>query len=701
MTRTLLPMHPSRRQAFCTLLLPTILVSVLTLAGCALERPLPRETPAPATQSPTPTTAPPTAEALVPSPPPPPTATSEVLAVPTTEAPAREVKLEPGPDDVIWWGSNDGTRNHIGDSFLYAGFSEGSAFLSAVGFDLTRLERGAPIASGTLEMVGLRDDRLAPASGGSWSVQLVATDSLEDFRTADFQAIANAPAAATLVPTLFPADLAAGKANTWQLDPSALQWLEQQVLDGAGEVWVRIVGPTGGDDTLFAWNSGFGPESSGPRPWLRLGTDALLGTPPPLATEPIVIGTSPVQPRNVYTAAADALTATAVATAVGTPTLSPRYATATPISQNVATAQALASLLGERPIVAETPPPANAATATAESAYATAVAIATGTYTPTPANAVTPFIVIPTPQPANVATAAAQMLTAVARDRTGGAPSPLPFNAVLATLTPEQLVATLTPRPANAATARALSEYATAVAITTGTFTPSADRIITPTFTPIATAVPLVVYSNINVPTATPIPNAAPSQLTGKILFISDRPNPEGLPSSSVWTYDPRTGQFGFVTQAWVHSRAEAADRSAVTAEGGLSLSVEADANGDYQVYLINNKTNNREQMTSFKADSYDASWRPGAGQFAFVSQESGNDEIYTMSRSGEDLSRLTRNQWEWDKHPSYSPDGTQIVFSSNRGTGRRQIWIMGADGSNQRLLFSSPFEDYSPVWVK
>jgi Tol biopolymer transport system component len=358
-------------------------------------------------------------------------------------------------------------------------------------------------------------------------------------------------------------------------------------------------------------------------------------------------------------------------------------------------------LLGQPPIVAVNPSPANGATATAEAAYATAVAIATGTYTPTPQGAVTAIIVIPTPQPANVATAAAQIVTAVARDRLIGTVTPLPFNAVLATLTPGLEVATSTPRPSNAATVQALANYATAVAMTTGTFTPQPARPITPTFTPVATPVPLVVYQDFTVPTATPIPDSAPRQLSGKILFQSDRPSPAGLPPSDLWVYDPATRGVGYVTQPWVFNRAEAADRRTASGEGVQSLSVEADADNNFQLFLINNRTNQRTQLTEAKADSYDPAWRPGGQQFAFVSQESGNDEIYTMTPDGGNRRQLTVNQWEWDKHPSYSPDGSQIVFSSNRGTGRRQIWIMNADGSNQRLLFPSQFEDYAPVWVK
>ena len=42
------------------------------------------------------------------------------------------------------------------------------------------------------------------------------------------------------------------------------------------------------------------------------------------------------------------------------------------------------------------------------------------------------------------------------------------------------------------------------------------------------------------------------------------------------------------------------------------------------------------------------------------------------------------------DGYPDMSPDGRQVLFHSNR-SGRQAIWVMGADGSNPRLLFDRP----------
>ena len=126
----------------------------------------------------------------------------------------------------------------------------------------------------------------------------------------------------------------------------------------------RIVGPAGGEDTLFAWDSGTGPATRGNAPQLVLGLGAPPATPPPLSTEQVIVATLTPTPANVMTAAADSLTATAVATSAGTPTPLPyRAVTPTPLPGNLATDPGAGVAAGLPPLVMYTadagqqPPP--------------------------------------------------------------------------------------------------------------------------------------------------------------------------------------------------------------------------------------------------------------------------------------------------------------------------------------------------------
>ena len=472
------------------------------------------------------------------------------------------LELAPKSGSAGWWTGGETRGNHLGDSFLYAGYFEGHPFVSAVLFDLASVPRGAPIRDATLRLTGLQADRFDPGAGGTWSVQLLSPKALQDAADnparADFRTLFNAPVDATLFPTLYPADLGPGQVNSLALDASAREWLAQQVVDGVPYVIARIVGPTGGGDTLFAWDSGAGPATAGEAPKLLLALGPVPPTPPPLPTEAVIIATLTTTPENVLTVAAQAQTATAVATEIGTPTPpTVRLVTPTPIPANMATAQALAFALGLPPLVVDTPAPANAATATYQADYATAVAVTTGTFTPVPTDAVTPVVVLPTPIPKNVVTAAAQMRTATAQAAVAGITTPLPFNAVIATLTPEPIVLVNTPTPENAATAQAWSAYATAVAAVVGTFTPLPPEAVRATNTPASTPIPLVIYIDKLPPTPKPtptavIPSAMARELVGKILFVSDRDSGE----PRLFALDPKTGRLAYITQSWPYTLA-------------------------------------------------------------------------------------------------------------------------------------------------
>ncbi len=386
--------------------------------------------------------------------------------------------LVPDQGSVGWWMNNSDTNNrHVGDSFLYAGYYDNKVFISAFQIDLSSIPDAESIASAFLELTGLSDRRFNAAADEAWRVSLLHPGVIDNFHTTDFQALFNAPAEITLLPTLGKEDLAVGKKNRWELDETAITWMARQKQRGQNKIIIRIIGPTRGTETLFAWDSGYGPATAGIGPKLILILAKTPETLPSPTTSSYLVATLTPTPQNVLTAAANAHTATAIANTTGTFTPPPpNIVTPTPIPANLATVQANALRLGLPPVVPHTPTPANAATATLQALYATAVAITTGTFTPVPTDAVTPVIITPTPAPVDLAAFVAWALTATARPP--GPSTPWPYNALVATPTLTPWFITATPTPANAATATYQSLYATAVTLSAGTFTPRPPNVV-------------------------------------------------------------------------------------------------------------------------------------------------------------------------------------------------------------------------------
>jgi TolB protein len=177
-------------------------------------------------------------------------------------------------------------------------------------------------------------------------------------------------------------------------------------------------------------------------------------------------------------------------------------------------------------------------------------------------------------------------------------------------------------------------------------------------------------------------------------------------------------------------------------APDGLRFLFSASLDDNTDVFVSQADGSAGRRLTDARGIDISATWSPDGKRIAFVSERAGSPQIYTMAADGSDVrrltfqgnynqepawspkgdliafsgrdehrvfdlytvavdtgkvTRLTQNQGTNEK-PSWAPNGRYILFSSTRG-GKRQLYVMQPDGSNQRAVTSEKFGASDPAW--
>lgn len=90
-------------------------------------------------------------------------------------------------------------------------------------------------------------------------------------------------------------------------------------------------------------------------------------------------------------------------------------------------------------------------------------------------------------------------------------------------------------------------------------------------------------------------------------------------------------------------------------------------------------------EVLSEEAQGTPQSWSPDDEWLTFMSRMHGNPELYTVSRDGATVRRLTDNS-VMDFYAMFAPDGRSIAFT-RPVDGNQEVFVMDADGSNARRV--------------
>jgi Tol biopolymer transport system component len=186
------------------------------------------------------------------------------------------------------------------------------------------------------------------------------------------------------------------------------------------------------------------------------------------------------------------------------------------------------------------------------------------------------------------------------------------------------------------------------------------------------------------------VPGLVDSELRGRdwisndrlVLLLSDGVSGSSVARSGrVALFDLRTG----TTRSVVPVQPVA---GTVVHAGGGSVVVGLGSDGGWS---------SAAQVTQGPYTDRQPAYSPDGRTIVFVSDRSGNRDLWRFARDTGELRRLTDHEAiDWD--PALSADGERLVFSSNR-SGRFQIWVAEADGGSPQRL-TDVENAQNPTWT-
>jgi Tol biopolymer transport system component len=137
-----------------------------------------------------------------------------------------------------------------------------------------------------------------------------------------------------------------------------------------------------------------------------------------------------------------------------------------------------------------------------------------------------------------------------------------------------------------------------------------------------------------------------------------------------------------------------------------------------FDIYTVNRDGSDLRRLTNYGVYTAEGVLSPDGRRVVFTSLKDGDLDIYTMNVDGTDVRRLT-SMPGYDGGPWWSPDGTKIVYRAWHPTdsteladyrgllaqrmvrpSRMELWVMNADGSDQRQITRLGGANFGPSWT-
>lgn len=117
-------------------------------------------------------------------------------------------------------------------------------------------------------------------------------------------------------------------------------------------------------------------------------------------------------------------------------------------------------------------------------------------------------------------------------------------------------------------------------------------------------------------------------------------------------------------------------------------------------IYEANPDGTHLTALTSGSAYHAECAYSPDGLSIVYASNEEGSMNIYTMQADGSNQQQITHTNHCYNGGPFFSPDGEQIIFRADRERPNYlQIYLIKADGTQERQLTSNHAVNWAPYW--
>ena len=135
----------------------------------------------------------------------------------------------------------------------------------------------------------------------------------------------------------------------------------------------------------------------------------------------------------------------------------------------------------------------------------------------------------------------------------------------------------------------------------------------------------------------------------------------------------------------------------------GVRRRYQWDFDENMDIFEANPDGTELKRLTDTKGYDAEGSYSPDGKQIVFCSNRSGpeNLELYIMDSDGKNTRQLTKAPGCYNGGPFFSPDGKRVIFRSDRSKkDHLQLYVINTDGTGERVLTNDlDWVCWGPYW--